>query len=247
MSTIQRQYSLPNCVLILEGLDDLENTSSDLARQSLSILTRCECHFANQPQSLIGGRDFFEALMKATHTCAQTWMSGIASKSASRKNKGDPTVQLHPQAGGQFCLQVPTQLLHEHTMTVGANTAAKDSDTSSDDPGWVTLNLSTVQLFDLMEAVDQVLTDTQTLPDLALKVHPLARREAHSGSGVGSKSASLALGTVTLAVAAAAFFWLPVPEVRRPPEDEPLPPPTTESAPEAPAGSPPASNAGNGN
>ncbi len=220
MSTIQRQYSLPNCVLLLEGLNDLEVTGADATRQSLAILTRCECHFANQPQALVGGRDLLEGLVKATHDCAQAWMSGVTPK-AFQNPKGDPVVQLQPQAKGRFRLQVPTQLLHQSGGT-DASPAAADAQTDTDN--WVRLDLSTVQLFDLMEAVDQVLMDAQTLPDLELKVQPLARRASRAGNAAIAKVASFALGTGSLVVAAAALFWLPVPEVRQPPEDAPLPP-----------------------
>ncbi|NEQ26135.1 MAG: DUF4335 domain-containing protein, partial [Microcoleus sp. SIO2G3] len=43
--TIQRQYSLPNCKLVLEGLSD-PAAPIDPIRPLLSILVNAECHFS---------------------------------------------------------------------------------------------------------------------------------------------------------------------------------------------------------
>ena len=56
--TIQRQYVLPNCSLILEGLstDDLN---------VLSVLANVEFKIIGVEKSLEGGSEFFKALIAA--------------------------------------------------------------------------------------------------------------------------------------------------------------------------------------
>ena len=47
--TIQRQYSLPNCTLILEGLGDNANTLAQTdSRPLMSILINAECYLSGK-------------------------------------------------------------------------------------------------------------------------------------------------------------------------------------------------------
>ena len=60
--SIQRQYSLPNCTLMLEGWgNDLPLAGASTTRPVLSILTSATCLFAGHEKPLTGGREFFES------------------------------------------------------------------------------------------------------------------------------------------------------------------------------------------
>jgi hypothetical protein len=202
---IQRQYSLPNCVLILEGLSNAPDTAG--SRPELSVLTRFECHFAREKETLVGGRELLNGLVSATNDCVQASISGV--KSVPKGN--DSQVQLQPVQEGGFTLTIPAALLAK-----GMPEAAVDEGLSKPP---VELHLSTVQLFDLMEAVDQLIADQQTLPDLQVSIQPRSRREVMSPQLVLEQSAPIALGAASVAVAAAAVFFIPAPKVPTPPKE----------------------------
>ncbi|HEY9827489.1 MAG TPA: DUF4335 domain-containing protein, partial [Stenomitos sp.] len=198
---IQRQYSLPNCVLILEGL----SSSPDRAggdRPELSILTRFECYFAREKQAIIGGRELLESLFRATTNCVQYVISGLQS---STHRKGVDGVKIEKDAEGGFHLLVPAELMFQ-----GTPEATDKSD--------LKLHLSSIQLFDLMEAMDQLAADQQTLPDLTTAIQPRSRSEVVADRSALEQSASVALGTVSVAVAAAAVFFIPAPKLTTPPK-----------------------------
>jgi len=70
-----------------------------------------------------------------------------------------------------------------------------------------------VQLFDLVEAIDQFFADSQTLPDLSLQLTPAAK---HAGSNQSLvKQAASYCGSVEFGVSDRVFF-VPIPEVQRP-------------------------------
>ena len=70
---ILRQYSLPNCTLVLEGFDD--GTGESL--QTLAVLSNVECRFLASRQVLNGGKVFFDHLVKAVSEYAQGLLSGM--------------------------------------------------------------------------------------------------------------------------------------------------------------------------
>ncbi|NJM48936.1 MAG: DUF4335 domain-containing protein [Alkalinema sp. RU_4_3] len=77
--TIKRQYSLPNCTLILEGFGDGTQSQSDL-RPVMSILTNAECYLSDptgKSEIIRGGKDFFESLITAVSHHAQEFLSGV--------------------------------------------------------------------------------------------------------------------------------------------------------------------------
>jgi Domain of unknown function (DUF4335) len=208
---IQRQYSLPNCVLILEGLSNAPEASAGGNRPELNILTRFECYFAREKQALIGGRDLLEGLLQATNRCVQSWISGMQSLPHKGKEV-TPQVQLQPLKEGGFDLMVPGVLLAQ----------GSPEDANLEQP-FAQFHISSVQLFDLMEAIDQLAADRQTLPDLQTDVRPRSRQEVRSGSSF-EQAAPVALGVTSVAVAAAALFFMPVPKVPTPPkESQPAP------------------------
>lgn len=204
---IQRQYSLPDCVLTLDGLSNtLDNTATG-NRAELSVLTRFECYFAGEKSPLVGGREFLDGLVSATNHCAQAWISGI--KSATKTD--DSKVQIQPAQDGGFTLTVPAALLFNSTASL-AETEGLEKPAQA-------LHISAVQLFDLMEAVDQLTADQQTLPELQVAIQPRSRKEVMSPQLVMEQSAPIALGAVSVAIAAAAVFFMPVPKVPTPPKE----------------------------
>lgn len=202
--TIQRQYNLPNCKLILQGLSDTGGTNLSPG-QVLSILMSAECHIHGQEPPLTGGRDFFESLVRQVSSYAQEFLSGISSPRHHSKS--------------QELLQLNKIDVNLHRLTLfdgnvsGGNIAEQK-------PGRI-IDLTTVQLFDLVEAIDQFFADSLTLPDFSLAVRPVSRRQVKSGEPVAQKVLPAAVGMSGLAIAALALFFVPIPEVQRPREPQP--------------------------
>ncbi|MBE9125616.1 MULTISPECIES: DUF4335 domain-containing protein [unclassified Coleofasciculus] len=215
--TIRRQYSLPNCTLILEGLSEATGAvgSQIDTRPLMTILVNAECHLAGQKQPLSGGRDFLEGLVQVVSRYAQEFLSQVHHP----KPAGDKpsVVQLHP---------MPDKNLHRLTLLptaegllpMGASgEMVADGYRAGVEPGKpLQIDLTTVQLFDLVEAIDQLLADQRTLPDLNLRLQPVSRRYRKADQPVTKRAAPAALGTTSLVLAAIAFFLVPIPEVRQP-------------------------------
>ncbi|MBC7972216.1 MAG: DUF4335 domain-containing protein [Verrucomicrobia bacterium] len=200
--SIQRQYSLPNCTLVLEGWGDTVVTSQAEARPLMSQLMSAECHLVGEEKPLSGGREFFESLTAAVSLYAQELLSGIRAFKA-------------PQTSTQL-VQLERLDTNHHRLSV----LPPDADPGSGITTHLTrqVDLTTVQLFDLVEAVDQFFADTQTLPDLSLHVAPLAKRDVRSSDPVVKQAVPAVLGASGLALAAIAFFFIPTPQVRQPDE-----------------------------
>lgn len=205
MTTIRRQYSLPNCQLIVEGLIDSKSEDSMTSgRPLVSILVNAECAFANSEKRLIGGRDFLESLVKAASAYAQEFLSGVRHPLAH-----------HLNANIIGFAKVEDRNLHRliwHPET-DQNNAGAPSEA-------VEIDLTTVQLFDLVEAVDQLLADQKTLPDLSLNLEPVSRRYRKADVPVARRVAPVALGASSVALLGALFLALPVPKVEEPPRQE---------------------------
>lgn len=197
--TIQRQYSLPNCTLTVEGLGDVISLSPMEPRPPVAVLINAECRLAGQDQPLAGGREFLDSLVKAVSQYVQELLSGFHGKRSVKDD--NPLVQL----------QAINSTTHRLTVR---SPAAPDSL----EPSFREIDLNTVQLFDLVEAVDQLLADTQTLPDLTLNLKPLSRREIVKAEPIAKRVVPAAIGVSSLAAAAVAFSLIPVPKVD-PPKD----------------------------
>lgn len=197
--TIQRQYSLPNCTLAIEGLGDVISLSSTDPRPPVAVLINAECRLAGQEQPLAGGREFLDSLVRAVSQYVQALLSGFhGNPSAKAEN---PLVQLHTINSTTHRLSVRSPALEESLEPVSRD-----------------IDLNTVQLFDLVEAIDQLLADTQTLPDLTLNLKPLSRREIAKTEPMAKRVIPAAIGVSSLAAAAVVFSLLPVPKVD-PPKD----------------------------
>ena len=220
--TIQRQYSLPNCKLVLEGLTtDTPETIS--ARPVVSVITNVECHLAAQ-KPITGGREFLEHLVKAVSDYAQDYLSGISH--AVRHDRRDNVNPVH--------LQRVEKNLHRLSIQPQASDSAQMVNGSNPEE----IDLTTVQLFDLVEAIDQFLADAQTLPDLSLQLSPLPKRFIKSQEPIAKRAVPAVLGTSGLAVAALALFFIPVPEIRRIEETADSTPSPTPGSTVSPAASP---------
>lgn len=195
--TIKRQYILPNCTLTLEGFGDNDSTEVEEHSESrpITILANAECHFVGSDRSLNGGGVFFENLVKAVNIYAQEFLSGLSHPHQSQSDF--PTVKLE---------SIHEQHLHRLSVDSDAQNGGEN----------VAIDLTTVQLFDLVEAIDRVLSDLNTLPDLSFQIQPLSRRYRKPEEPLVDRVTPIAMGIGSLAIAAAAFFMIPPPEIREP-------------------------------
>lgn len=192
--TIQRQYSLPNCTLILEGLSESTTANSSDSKPLMSILINAECRLTAYEQPLTGGREFFENFIAAVNSYAQEFLSGVP----------------HPKQQNHQGAQVKFEKIDDNLHRLIVQSSSQMLPNAS-----IQIDLNTVQLVDLIEAVDQFLADRQTLPNMLLNLQPVSKREAANYEPVVRRALPAAVGVSSLAVAALAFFFMPIPEVRR--------------------------------
>ena len=197
--TVQRQYTLPNCNLKLEGL-----TAGDEGdpMAPLTVVLNSECTFLGLPDTLSGGRDFLNGLVQTVSDYVQSLLSGVPYPLVAEVSDE------HPVA-----LKLGSDRRHHLTAQVVDDQGA---------PTQKSLELSSVQLFDLMEAIDQLLADTLTLPDMTLQLSSLHRRHARPAEPAAQRALPAAAGLSALAAAAAVLFMVPVPEFEpaRPEEEQ---------------------------
>lgn len=215
--SIRRQYSLPNCTLILEGLANDANPALN-GRPLLGIVVNAECQFAGIPQKLQGGRTLLENLVSAVSSYAQVCLSGVPHPPPLQKDED----QIHLE---------PTEDRRNHRLTWNPPTSVQSQP--------VEIRLTTVQLFDLIEAVDQFLFDQQTLPDLSFSLQPSPRRFRPPDEPLAQRVIPAAIGVTGLALVALVLLLLPIPTVRKP-EPKPLPqaPQTTPNTSNPPTSAP---------
>ncbi|CCQ49614.1 DUF4335 domain-containing protein [Crocosphaera watsonii WH 8501] len=204
---VQRQYNLPNCTLVLEGLTNNTPTDGSDPRPILSILVNTECRFLGISQKLQGGSSLLENLVKTVSEYAQGYLSGIPHPVQSPSDEDKINLE-----------RVPGKNLHRLTWHPSSQT---------DNP--VEMTLTTVQLFDLVEAIDQFVADSVTLPNLTLQLKPLSRRYRPPDEPLAQRAVPATLGIASLVVMAFALFFIPSPEVREPEPD--LSVPSTETTP----------------
>jgi Domain of unknown function (DUF4335) len=198
---IQRKYSLPNCTLLLEGLSDASKaTHFQEMRPELSILVNVECYLSVLKQPLVGGREFFETLVRVVSGYAQEFLSNVPNPLV--QSRDTDIVQL---------LKIDR---NRHKLIVSPdNVQPLNSLNSASQP--VEVELNTVQLFDLVEAVDQFFADTQTLPELTLLLQS-SPRAGGASEGVAKQVVPATVGLSSLAAAALAFSLIPTPQPRTP-------------------------------
>jgi hypothetical protein len=205
---IQRKYSLPNCTLLLEGLSDVTRAAHfQEMRPELSILVNAECYLSGYNQPLTGGREFFESLVRAVSGYAQEFLSSVPNPQAH--NQESELVEFRKIDSNRHRLIIYSE---------GAPEGFDHSNNSKRPP--IEIDLNTVQLFDLVEAVDQFFADTQTLPELSLELQPVTRRYGGASQALIRQAVPAAVGVSSLAVAAIAFNLIPPPQIR-PPQPKP--------------------------
>lgn len=212
MTTIQRQYSLPNCTLILEGFGDATQLNPAELRPVMVLLLSAECHLEGLIVPLKGDRTFFEHLVAAVSLYAQECLSGI--------HLPPHTYRDHPS---QIQIKRVSDNLHELTY----QPAATESGTTAQ-PQIIQMN--TVQLFDLVEAIDQFVADTQTLPAWSLNLAPVPKKYAPR-EGTAQQAIPAALGLSSVAIAVLVFAAVPIPQIRQPKYLRPEPVPTASPSP----------------
>jgi Domain of unknown function (DUF4335) len=195
--TIRRQYSLPNCTLVLDGLSDSSFAGTgDSSRPLMSSLFNAECHFVGHEQHLFGGKDFLTSLVASVSNYAQEFLSGIHHPISSQPPnslvsivKGDREDIHH--------LQAQLESTTEPAATVKPTQ----------------IDLSTVQLFDLLEAIDQFLADRRTLPDIMVPLQPIRKAIAQP---ISTQAVPMGLGLASLVAASLIGYALPNPDVAAP-------------------------------
>lgn len=191
--TIQRQYTLPNCNLVLEGL----STDEANGLSPMSALMNVECHLPGVlTEPLTGGREFLEDLIRAVSQYAQQILSGVTVP--LRHGEAPPPIEFKPGEGPY------------HHMLLRQPTQNPPTDIEALTPRDIKLNI--VQFFDLLDAVDQLLADSQTLPDLAFTLAPVSRRSIRPAEPVAKRAAPAVIGASALAAAALGLFFVPPPE-----------------------------------
>jgi hypothetical protein len=196
--TITRTYNLPNCSLVLEGLEDSSEENVDIlsGEPPMSILVNAECHFPGLEQILSGGSVFLENLARSTSNYTQGLLSGLTHP--ANEHTEYPHIKIEP---------LPEQHLHRLILQPTADEAPTEID------------LNTVQLFDLVDAIDLVLADRSTLPNLSLPLKPLSKRYRRPDKPLAERATPVLVGASSLALAAAMFFMIPPPETKKPEQE----------------------------
>ena len=194
--TIRRQYQLPNCSLVLDGLSIDPEPGNE---ETMSLLVNAECRISGLERSLNGGYNFFAALVRAVSQYGQEVLSGFAHPQVI---EGEPLlVHINPGEGPYHHLVIQPEI-----ADLG----------DAGDGRAIDIKLSAVQLFDLTEAVDQFFDDNQTLPELEAGLSPLPRRFVRTDEPLSDRALPAILGVGSLVAATMAIGLLPLPEMRDP-------------------------------
>ncbi len=211
MSNVRRQYSLPNCTLVLDGLEgESLGTDGGDNRPILDILTNMECYFSGLSQKMAGGRTLLENLVKSVNSYAQECLSGLPHEQELGTVEKVDQVKLER-----------IEASHLHRLTWWSEGLEKPQ----------SLDLTTVQLFDLIEAIDQFVADNRTIPNLSVSLNPLPRRYRLSEESLPQRLVPATVGLLSLLIVASLGYLLPIPEVEKPtPTPTPIP---TQSTPDS--------------
>lgn len=218
----RRQYSLPNCNLVLEGMEDVSGESADIlsGQSPMSILINAECHLLKSNQKLSGGSVFLNNLSQAVSNYAQGFLSGLfPNDKSSSSNAEYPQVSLSPVAEK-----------HLHRLTLEPKPDSGESTTE--------IEITTVELFDLVDAIDQFHADSSVLPNMTLELQPVSKRYRKPEQPLSERLTPVLIGFSSLAIAAGALFMIPIPEIA-PTESAPTSPATETEVEETPSNASP--------
>ncbi|MEM1425285.1 MAG: DUF4335 domain-containing protein [Cyanobacteria bacterium P01_H01_bin.130] len=243
---IRRQYSLPSCILTLDGLDT--TGESGASRPCLSVLLQVKCQFPmNGAQGFECDRDFFELFARTISLYGQQVISGVRSPSLAEApdipGLDDADLEEFEDElggdGGTITQAPPAKALEkpaiEKPVIVPADGPIQvypigpsqhrlwiqpppmlEGDTP---PLPLDLEMTTLQLFDVVEVVDQFYADNRTLPDVSLGLSSVSRREVANREPLAQRVLPAVIGTTSLAAAAGVMFLLPHPATVERPED----------------------------
>lgn len=193
----KRQYSLPNCNLILEGLEDSDTENTDIlsGQSPMSILINAECHLLKSNQKLSGGSVFLRNLSYAVSNYAQGFLSGLFSAEKSSNSKIEyPHVSLS---------SIADQHLHRLTLEPEPNSGEAKTE----------IDITTVELFDLVDAIDQFYADRSVLPNMTLELQSVSKRYRKPEQPLAERLTPVVVGLSSLTIAAIALFMIPIPEI----------------------------------
>lgn len=190
--SVRRQYSLPNVSLALEGWS---NATAPNAQADLAIVTGVECRFLPQQQVLAGGKELLDALTATASRYAQDILGDLHSQSTE--------VEVAP---GQLDLR-PAERSGYHRLIWQPPAVEGQAGARTE------FELTTVQLFDLVEAIDQFLLDNTAVPDMAFQVAPRPQGTRRTDRPLAQQAAPAAIGVAGFAAAAAVLLLVPAPEV----------------------------------
>ncbi|BAZ90669.1 hypothetical protein NIES932_21710 [Raphidiopsis curvata NIES-932] len=189
---IQRKYSLPNCTILLEGFSTAPSTTLlSQTRPEMSILINAECYLSGYNQPISGGREFFESLVRSVSGYAQEFLSNV------------PNPQAHSK--GSELVEIERINSDRHQLIIY-------SDSSISRENALRIDINTVGLFDLVEAVDQFFADSQTLPELILELQPVSRSYGVSGQVALRQAVPATVGVSSLAIAALVLSFITPPQ-----------------------------------
>ena len=197
MINTKRQYSLPNCNLILEGYEDEDTENADIlsGQPPLSILSNVECHLLKSNQKLSGGSVFLTNFSRAVSNYAQGFLSGLFSADNSSNSTDE-----YPHV---YLTQLADQHLHRLTLEPQPDSGEAKTE----------IEITTVELFDLVDAIDQFYADRSALPEMTLELCSVSKRYRKPEQPLGERLTPVAIGLSGLAIAAGALFMIPVPEI----------------------------------
>jgi hypothetical protein len=170
----------------------------------MSQLLNAECHFAGYQEPLSGGQEFLSSLVLTVNNYAQEFLSGISYPQS-------------PQGTDNHLSLVKGDRDNVHYLQFVSNNGQNATSTRLTQLGQASaktqIELSTVQLFDLVEAIDQFLTDGRTLPDLRVSLKPLPKALSQP---IAKQATPAGFGLASLAAIALALHIIPAPKVEPP-------------------------------
>lgn len=196
-NTIERQYLSPNCILSLQGFSNENNT--DGIQPIMSVLTQAQCQIVGNPVILSGGLVFIEHLIKAVSAYAQQFLSGLTH-----------TFEYTDETNYISITKVPEKNRHLLLWQ------EKKEDTN----GQLQVELTTVQFFDLLDTIDQLSVDNNTLPQLQDDLQPLSRRYRQGDISLIEQSTPAVMGFFGLTLAAITLFMIPNPTMIKDPNQQ---------------------------